>query len=257
MVICMSRRNLLGRFSCSRQVQVNFNDEAAAKDLWAQAEDWCSSGATADPTANTSADSSPVNDLRCETICTGPLEEVELDCGGDDNDSAVAFKKAKRQAQNRVASVSLRLSLLCSFLTVSRTFRQQAFRARKEKLVRSLSSELANLQCQYSSTKAENERLASSLRLAQTELFAIRSVLQRPRASLIAEEAATPQCSVAMEPSSCTLTLKIDLESLLSQSREEGKGTRSPPFASSPSSNAEDGCVDFGQGPTCEARWYR
>lgn len=89
--------------------------------------------------------------------------------------------------------------------------------------MRSLSNELGDLQCRYATTKAENEQLHTDLRLAQTELAAIRSVLQHtqvsptggPHTPQSAAKPGTQHCSVSADPSSCNLTLKIDIDGLV------------------------------------------
>lgn len=114
--------------------------------------------------------------------------------------------------------------------------RQQAFRARKEKLVRGLSAELASLQCEYATTKAENEQLHTDLRLAQTELSAIRSVLQHPQMPAVGgPQAVLPgpdmqYCSVSADSSTCTLTLKINIDGLLLE-RSRQCALLSPPLS--------------------------
>lgn len=135
---------------------------------------------------------------------------------------------------------------------------QQAFRARKEKLVRGLSHELANLQCQYASTKAENERLGNDLRLAQTELSAIRSVLQHQSSAPARESAVVPatsglaaaQCSVVADPSSCTLTLKINIDSLMGDRARQGY------LATPPTSAKDEECLDMRLEPLGEPLRY-
>lgn len=75
----------------------------------------------------------------------------------------------------------------------------------------------------FASTKAENEQLHSDLRLAQTELAAIRSVLQHLQTPPVGSVEGTPSpsrtemqpCYVSADPSSCTLTLKIDVDALM------------------------------------------
>lgn len=121
-----------------------------------------------------------------------------------------------------------------------------------------MSAELANLQCQFASTKAENEQLHNDLQLARTELAAIRSVLRHPQVSgnpgvekvpFTSKLDAQP-CGVYGDPASCMLTLKINVDGLMAErSRRAALAT---PTASEPG----EGCLDVEMGALCEPLRY-
>lgn len=116
--------------------------------------------------------------------------------------------------------------------------------------MRGLSAELASLQCLFASTKAENEQLHSDLRLAQTELAAIRSVLQHIQMPPVGSVEGTPSassaeiqpCYVSADPSSCTLSLKINVDGLMAARMRQDF------LATPPSSETGEGCVDVDLG---------
>lgn len=126
--------------------------------------------------------------------------------------------------------------------------------------MRGLSAELATLNCQYATTKAENEQLHTDLRLAEKEVSAMQSVLQHAApvsfvpvsgSTLFTPGHGMRHCSVFVDPSTGTLTMKINIDGLpMETSRQCSLLT--PAF-----SEGGDDCVDVDLSALHESMQYQ